>query len=303
MSRNQVIVDSRALTTGGPSHHDVVWALAWVQEQREPRLLSASGDGGVRAWAVRQLLQSRVVVRVSRDHDGDKASSATATGTPAPRVGPNGAPRGNRYGLNPSAPSADVCSSASALSLAAPADEPRTYLVGSSDGRVHRCSLSFDARPLSQWSLHAGAVTRVTCSPFIQAFFLSAAADGTVALCHARRAPPLVGTVCRVGGGAADAAWCPGNAGAFAVVSGAGAVQVWDLGIFASEPRCNGVVAGAAAAERAGASANSVPRVRDISAGFREWSVPADISALKPRQEPLWVAAALQCASHHAINE
>eukprot|EP00438_Fugacium_kawagutii_P015217 Skav202223 [mRNA] locus=scaffold244:18802:22102:- [translate_table: standard] len=63
-----------------------------------------------------------------------------------------------------------------------PRHDPSTYLVGTEDGLVHRCSTSYNEQFLDTYYGHSGPVYRVRCNPFMSHAFLTCSADWTMKL-------------------------------------------------------------------------------------------------------------------------
>ena len=59
---------------------------------------------------------------------------------------------------------------------------PSSYLVGTEQGPIHRCSCSYNEQYLSTCFGHTGPVHRVRWSPFLSDVFLSCSSDWTVRL-------------------------------------------------------------------------------------------------------------------------
>ena len=91
-------------------------------------------------------------------------------------------------------------------------DDPSTYVTGTEEGTLHRCSVSYSEQYLDTYDSHGGPVYRVRFSPWWGDLFLSCSADWTMSLYHMRSTWPLLtfhssGEDFSVN----DIAWCPGN--------------------------------------------------------------------------------------------
>ena len=60
--------------------------------------------------------------------------------------------------------------------------ESNTYIVGTEDGFIHRCSSSYNEQYLESYSGHSGPVYKVKWSPYLSNIFLSCSADWTIRL-------------------------------------------------------------------------------------------------------------------------
>ena len=58
----------------------------------------------------------------------------------------------------------------------------KSYLVGTEDGHIHRCSCSYNEQYLHTQFGHTGPVYKVKWSPFLPGTYLSCSADWTVRL-------------------------------------------------------------------------------------------------------------------------
>lgn len=91
-------------------------------------------------------------------------------------------------------------------------DDPSTYVTGTEEGSLHRCSVSYSEQYLDTYDPHSGPVYRLRFSPWWGDVFLSCSADWTMSLYHMRSTWPLLtfhssGEDFSVN----DIAWCPGN--------------------------------------------------------------------------------------------
>jgi dynein intermediate chain 4, axonemal len=55
--------------------------------------------------------------------------------------------------------------------------DSNTYLVGTEDGQIHKCSCSYNEQYISSYSAHAAPVNKVKWSPFLSGIFLSCSSD------------------------------------------------------------------------------------------------------------------------------
>lgn len=66
-------------------------------------------------------------------------------------------------------------------------DQEHLFLVGSEDGRLYKCSKTYNSQFLATYEGHAGAVYAVHWNAYHPESFLSASADWTVKLWHSNR--------------------------------------------------------------------------------------------------------------------
>ncbi|XP_029644281.1 WD repeat-containing protein 78-like [Octopus sinensis] len=69
---------------------------------------------------------------------------------------------------------------------------PNIYMVGTEDGHIHKCSLSYNEQYLDTYNAHTAPVYSITWSPFLSDVFLSAGGDWTVKLWHQNRLVPIL---------------------------------------------------------------------------------------------------------------
>merc|ERR1711879_691081 len=117
-----------------------------------------------------------------------------------------------------------------------PKHDPSTYLVGTEDGLVHRCSTSYNEQYLDTYYGHAGPVYRVRCNPFMSSAFLTCSADWTMKLWttkppqgHPPEQPLLTFQSTDLTDAVNDVIWHPHNSTSFAAAMDDGRVELWDL--------------------------------------------------------------------------
>ena len=67
-----------------------------------------------------------------------------------------------------------------------------SYLVGTEEGQIHRCSCSYNEQYLDSYHGHTGPVNRISWSPFSQEVFLSCSGDWTMRLWHQDKTAPVL---------------------------------------------------------------------------------------------------------------
>merc|ERR1712048_126215 len=65
------------------------------------------------------------------------------------------------------------------LTFAFPSEDANQYIVGTEEGKIHRCSCSYNEQYLETYHGHSGIVNKVVWSPFNKDVFLSASSDWT----------------------------------------------------------------------------------------------------------------------------
>lgn len=105
------------------------------------------------------------------------------------------------------------------------------FLVGTEEGRVHKCSLDFAGEYLATFSGHTMPVYAVRWSPYHPRVFLSASADWTVRLWDDAAPGGAAVMVFDLGTALGDVAWSLHSATTFAAATDEGKVYVYDLAV------------------------------------------------------------------------
>mmetsp|Transcript_33125 Transcript_33125/g.85794 ORF Transcript_33125/g.85794 Transcript_33125/m.85794 type:complete len:676 (+) Transcript_33125:117-2144(+) len=117
------------------------------------------------------------------------------------------------------------------------------FLVGTEEGRIHKCSKAFSGQYLETYEGHSMAVYTVRWNPFHPRIFLSASADWTVKMWdHQVRLPVMSFDL---GQAIGDVAWAPYSSTTFAAITSdgpvaptSGVVHIYDLSINRNEHIC-----------------------------------------------------------------
>jgi WD40 repeat protein len=187
------------------SHLDPVWNLKWIVRgvERLETLVSISTDGRVLEWNLKKGLVMSKLMDLKKSGTGDGWISNAAAG----------------------------------LSFDFHPEDATTYVTGTEDGNIHRCSVSYNEQYLETYSPHAGPVYRLRFSPRWSNVFMSCSADWTMNLYHLNHKVPLLSMR---GSGEThpinDFAWCVDNATVFAAVTVDAKLQIWDLSVSSIDP-------------------------------------------------------------------
>jgi WD40 repeat protein len=198
-------------------HTDIVWETRWVDrgpDKQPPEVLvSASSDGDVLQWSMKKGLERSLLMQLKR--------------IPNPHLGANSV-HGHKEGI--------VFRRSSGFCIDFPKDDTSTYLVGTEDGLVHRCSTSYTEQYLETFYGHSGPVYRVRCNPFMSSAFLTCSADWTMKLWttkpikgHPPDTPLLNFMSTDLNDAVNDVTWEPRNSTSFAAAMDDGRVELWDL--------------------------------------------------------------------------
>ncbi|KAK9831153.1 hypothetical protein WJX74_005234 [Apatococcus lobatus] len=139
---------------------------------------------------------------------------------------PGGMPGGRRVAGMRS--DGSLSRAASGWCLAFNPREARTYLAGTEEGLVHRCSVTYSEQYLATYPGHMGPVTALQWCPFRPSLFLSASADWTLKLWEEGQSRPVL-TMQAVNEEVNDAAWCPARSTVLASATAGGRLELWDL--------------------------------------------------------------------------
>mmetsp|Transcript_94939 Transcript_94939/g.207646 ORF Transcript_94939/g.207646 Transcript_94939/m.207646 type:complete len:883 (-) Transcript_94939:203-2851(-) len=198
-------------------HTDIVWETRWVEQlpdKQPPELLvSVSSDGNVLQWSMKKGLEQQLLMPLKR--------------VPNRQLGSNSV-YGHKEGI--------VFRRSGGFSIDFPRHDPSTYMVGTEDGLIHRCSTSYNEQYLETYYGHSGPVYKVRCNPFMSTAFLTCSADWTIRLWTTKKIPghqPDTPLLTFQSTGLCDAVndviWAPQNATAFAAAMEDGRVEYWDL--------------------------------------------------------------------------
>jgi WD40 repeat protein len=187
------------------SHSDPVWQVKWLSKghDRVDTLISISTDGNVLQWSLKKGLLVSLLMQLKRGGAGEGWISRQASG----------------------------------LCFDFAPDEHGTYITGTEEGDIHRCSISYNEQYLDTYEPHSGPVYRLRFSPSWGDVFLSCSADWTMSLFHMRSNSPLL--TFHAGGedfSINDISWCPQNSTIFGAVTADAKLQIWDIAVSDIDP-------------------------------------------------------------------
>ncbi|KAG7387022.1 WD repeat-containing protein 78 [Phytophthora pseudosyringae] len=207
-------------TSSGMSgkHLDAVWQVKWVARGGGESVVSVSADGRVAEWSLKKGLSYSDLMTLKRAPNPLLGGAGTAA------TGTNGIGGGN---------DGVISRQASGRSLAfASQGDPSVYFVGTEDGLVHKCSVSYNEQYLHTYIGHTGPVYQLLVSPFCSDLFLSCSGDWSLKLWH--QADPhgdaaLTFHSVDLAQAVLGASWSPNDAAVFAAVAEDGRIELWDL--------------------------------------------------------------------------
>lgn len=250
-------------------HHDPVWAVKWFYHASSagdantgdkttvdtaPRLcdtfLSASTDGLVTAWELRDDLQSKRAFSLRWSPPG-QPSHADASATRDVQTSDELVRRG---GI--------TCVGVS-KSAASGSNNSKSYLIGTEEGKIYKCSLARSDQWMTAYEPHIAPVYSLKINPHYPNVFATCSADWSVKIFHdeklsgggASSGSALASSIAIDSASAAAAAasnlkeplvlpeyvlergcepindldWCPWRSTELAIVTDDGALEIWDL--------------------------------------------------------------------------
>ena len=110
------------------------------------------------------------------------------------------------------------------------------FVVGTEEGKIHKCSKAYSGQYLETYVGHHMAVYTVCWNPFHPRVFLSCSADWTVKMWDHNIQTAIMSF--DLGNAVGDVAWSPYSSTVFAAVTSDGKVHVFDLAENKHEPLC-----------------------------------------------------------------
>lgn len=199
---------SSSIRTG--KHTDPVWQVHWQEEDlaKELNFYSVSSDGQVASWIMSKnelkmepVMQLKLVA-ANRDDPEEVNLSGLAGGCCFDF---------NRH-------------------------SDHLFIVGTEEGKIHKCSKAYSGQYLETYQGHHMAVYALKWNPFHPRVFISCSADWTVKIWDHNSAQPILSF--DLGNAVGDIAWAPYSSTVFAAVTSDGKVHVFDLAENKHEPIC-----------------------------------------------------------------
>lgn len=187
-------------------HLDVLWQVKWISKgsDRGENVVSISSDGRVTEWSMKKGLSYSDLMTLKRIANPLLGSDSRADGV--------------------------ISRQASGHCIDFAKNDPSVYFVGTEDGLIHKCSVSYNEQYLQTYLGHTGPVYQILVSPFCSDMFLSCSGDWNIKLWHQGeqrevlnfRSVDLAHAVHGI-------SWCPSDATIFGAVSEDGRIEIWDL--------------------------------------------------------------------------
>ncbi|KAE8298114.1 Dynein intermediate chain 2, ciliary [Larimichthys crocea] len=191
-------------------HTDPVWQVRWQSDDLDNNhnFYSVSSDGRVVSWTLsKNELVFRDIIRLSLDS--------------AVSEGPEGAQQP---------------SIACGTSLDFHKHIGYLFLVGTEEGKIHKCSKWYSSQFLETYPAHSMAVDAVKWNHFHPKVFISCSSDWTVKLWDHTIKTPMFTFDLKAA--VSDVAWAPYSSTVFAAVTIDGTVHVFDLSVNRHEAIC-----------------------------------------------------------------
>ena len=193
-------------------HTDPVWQVYWQEEDIAKNLnfFSISSDGRVTLWTLsKNELQYTDVLHLKMEGGEQEAEQDDEAGLSGLAGG--------------------CCFSFNRFS-------EHLFLVGTEEGKLHKCSKAYNSQYLQTYDGHYMNVYRTAWNPFHPKIFISASADWTVKVWDHTQKQPLMSF--DLNNAVGDVAWAPYSSTVFAAVTDDGKVHVFDLDQSKHEPMC-----------------------------------------------------------------
>jgi dynein intermediate chain 1 len=199
---------SSSIRTG--KHTDPVWQVHWQEEDlaKELNFFSISSDGNVASWIMSKnelkmepVMQLKLVSASKEDPD---------------EVNLSGLAGGCCLDFN--------------------RHNEHLFIVGTEEGKIHKCSKAYSGQYLETYQGHHMAIYALKWNPFHPKIFISCSADWSVKIWDHSFSTPILSF--DLGNAVGDVAWSPYSSTIFAAVTSDGMVHVFDLAENKHEPLC-----------------------------------------------------------------
>ncbi|KAM9331073.1 dynein axonemal intermediate chain 1 [Gastrophryne carolinensis] len=191
-------------------HTDPVWQVKWQKDDLDKNLnfFSVSSDGRVVSWTlIKNELVHTDVIHLSLE----ESAGNTVEGLQLQTHG-----SGTSFDFHPQI--------------------DYLFLVGTEEGKIHKCSKAYSSQFLDTFHAHNMAVDAVRWNPFHPKVFISCSSDWTVKIWEHNVKNPMF--VFDLNSAVGDVAWSPYSSTVFAAVTTDGKVHVFDLSINKYEALC-----------------------------------------------------------------
>lgn len=196
-------------------HSDPVWQVKWQPDdlEKHKNFYSVSSDGRITSWTLRYAeLHHHDVIRLTQQLSSGAAESGGS---------------GDVEDITP--PASGTC-------FAFNASSEHLFLVGTEEGKVHKCSKAYSSKFLSTFDAHHMAVYATAWNKFHPRVFATCSADWGLKIWD--HAYPKCLFQFDLGNPVGDVTWSPYSATIFAAVTTDSRVHIFDLSKSKYEPIC-----------------------------------------------------------------
>ncbi|XP_074651802.1 dynein intermediate chain 2, ciliary-like [Tubulanus polymorphus] len=213
------IIENKAMpiqmsTAKNGKHTDPVWQVRWQKDDIDNNMnfYSVSSDGRVVCWTlVKNELHYTDIIALTLTSD--------------PSEGPDGT---------------KLTTSGCGTAFDFHKHTDYLFLVGTEEGRVHKCSKAYSSQFLDIFEAHHMAVYKVAWNTYHPKIFITCSADWSVKIWDHTCKDPLF--TFDLNSSVGDVAWSPYSSTVFAAVTADGKVFVYDLSVNKYEPICEQAV-------------------------------------------------------------
>tara|TARA_B110000977_G_scaffold189155_4_gene258269 strand:+ start:997 stop:3066 length:2070 start_codon:yes stop_codon:yes gene_type:complete len=232
--RNKVNRPIRQCDVKTGKHTDPVWQVKWAPvdlSEKDLKFYSVSSDGRVTRWTMSKselVYQDVMELKLVADPEGNGESTGESN------VNANSNDNGEETVEDTS--DAALGALAGGCCVDFNKEHDHLFVVGTEEGRVHKCSTAYNSQYLETYNGHHMAVYTTKWNTQYPKVFISASADWTVKLWDHGSSKPAMSFDLHSAVG--DVAWSPTSATTFAAVTSDGKVHVYDLHENKHEPMC-----------------------------------------------------------------
>lgn len=187
-------------------HLDAVWQVKWINKgsDRAENVVSISSDGRVTEWSMKKGLSFSDLMTLKRVTNPLLGSDSRVDGV--------------------------ISRQASGHCLDFATNDPSVYFVGTEDGMIHKCSVSYNEQYLQTYCGHTGPVYQLLVSPFCSDIFLSCSGDWNIKLWSQNESKEVLNfRSVDLAHAVHGISWCPSDSTTFGSVAEDGRIEIWDL--------------------------------------------------------------------------
>lgn len=187
-------------------HLDAIWQVKWINKgsDRAENVVSISSDGRVTEWSMKKGLSFSDLMTLKRVTNPLLGSDSRVDGV--------------------------ISRQASGHCLDFATNDPSVYFVGTEDGMIHKCSVSYNEQYLQTYCGHTGPVYQLLVSPFCSDIFLSCSGDWNIKLWSQSESKEVLNfRSVDLAHAVHGISWCPSDSTTFGSVAEDGRIEIWDL--------------------------------------------------------------------------